>query len=118
MTKSINQVVILGRLGADPEVRSMPNSDKFVANFSVATNENWTDKGSGERKQQTEWHLCVAYNRNAEIIRDYVKKGEVHHFTGRLKTRKWTDANNVERYTTEVIIDDIILLPQAQKAPN
>lgn len=112
MSKSINEVRILGRLGAEPEIRSMPNSDKVVANISVGTNKQWKDRESGELKESTEWHRLVAFGRNAEIIRDFVKKGQIHHFTGELQTRKWTDKDNIDRYTTEILINDIVLLPQ------
>ena len=113
MSRSINEVRILGRLGNEPEVRVMPNiNNKCVANISVATTEYWKDRESGEQQESTEWHRMVAFGRNAEIIRDYVKKGQQHYFTGKLKTRKWSDKDGNDRYTTEIVIDDIVLLPQ------
>lgn len=118
-TKTINRTVILGRIGKAPEVRFMPNTDnQIVANFSVATTDYWKDKQTGEQKEHTEWHRLVAYGRNAEIVRDYAGSGQLHHFTGKLKTRKWTDNNQIDRYTTEIEVNDIILLPQGSGKPN
>jgi single-strand DNA-binding protein len=99
---NVNKTLILGRVGKDPEVRYMPNGGA-VANLSVATSERWKDKNSGEQKEETEWHRVVFYNRLAEIAGDYAKKGTLVFIEGKLKTRKWTDKDGIDRYTTEVI---------------
>lgn len=113
MARGINKVILIGNLGADPEVRYMPQGGA-VANITVATSESWTDKQSGEKKEATEWHRCVAYQRLAEIIGEYSRKGSKVYIEGKLKTRKWTDQQGVERYTTEVIIDELQLLDGRQ----
>ena len=97
----INKVIIVGHLGNDPEMRTMPNGEQ-VANISVATSESWTDKNSGEKKTQTEWHRIVFYRRQAEICGQYLQKGSQVYIEGRLKTRKWQDQNGQDRYTTEI----------------
>jgi len=109
MSNSINKVTVLGNLGDDVEVRFMPDGTP-VANFTVATTEKWKDKQSGEMKESTEWHRMVAYGRLAEIARDFLKKGNKAYFEGKNKTRKWTDDQQIVRYTTEVIVNDICLL--------
>lgn len=106
---SICKVILLGSLGADPEVRYMPNGGA-VANLSVATNSRWTDKASGQKKEKTEWHRVVLYNRIAEIAGEYLRKGSSVYLEGRLETRKWTDKDGIDRYTTEVIADQMQLL--------
>ncbi len=98
---SVNKVILIGNLGKDPEMRYMP-SGEAIANFSVATSENWTDKTSGDKKEQTEWHRCVFFGRTAEVIGQYVKKGSKIYVEGRLQTRKWQDKEGQDRYTTEV----------------
>jgi len=100
----INRVTIVGRLGNDPEIRTMPNGDA-VANFSVATSENWTDKNTGERREQTEWHRIIFYRRQAEIVGQYLQKGSQVYIEGKLKTRKWQDKNGTDHYTTEIQAD-------------
>ena len=105
----VNLVIILGNLGNDPEVRYMPNGEP-VANISIATSENWTDKTTGEKREKTEWHRVVAYRRTAEIIGQYTRKGSKLYVEGKLQTRKWTDNNGVDRYTTEIIADSVQLL--------
>lgn len=104
----INKAQILGRLGADPELRYMTNGDA-VCNLSVATSEEWKDKETGEKKQSTEWHKIVLYRRAAEIAGEYLKKGDQACFFGRLKTRKW-NKDGVDHYTTEIIADELHLL--------
>jgi len=118
MARGINKVILIGNLGADPEVRYMPTGGA-VANITVATSESWTDKQTNERKESTEWHRCVAYQRLAEIIGEYSRKGSKVYIEGKLKTRKWQDQQGVERYTTEIIIDEFQMLdgkPEGQGA--
>ena len=105
----VNLVIILGNLGNDPEVRYMPNGEP-VANISIATSENWTDKTTGEKREKTEWHRVVAYRRTAEIIGQYTRKGSKLYVEGKLQTRKWTDNNGVDKYITEIIADSVQLL--------
>jgi single-strand DNA-binding protein len=104
MSGSINKVILVGNLGRDPEIRSTQQGVR-VANLTVATSENWRDKNSGERKERTEWHRVVIFNeRLAEVAEKYLKKGSKVYVEGALSTRKWTDNNGQERYTTEVVL--------------
>lgn len=105
---SVNKVILIGRLGKDPEVRYM-TSGEAVANFSLATSERWKDK-SGEQQEKTEWHNCVAYRKLGEIIGEYCHKGDNLYVEGKLSTRKWEDKEGVTRYMTEVIINSIDFL--------
>ena len=105
----INKVIIVGFLGNDPELRTMPNGEA-VANISVATSEAWTDKNTGERREMTEWHRIVFYRRQAEICGKYLKKGSHVYIEGRLRTRKWQDQNGQDRYTTEIQGDVLQML--------
>ncbi|MDK9430411.1 single-stranded DNA-binding protein [Gallibacterium anatis] len=105
----INKVIIVGNLGADPEVRTMPNGEA-VANMSVATSESWTDKTTGEKRELTEWHRIVFYRRQAEIVGEYLRKGSKVYVEGRLRTRKWQDQNGQDRYTTEIQGDVLQML--------
>ena len=104
---SVNKVILVGNLGRDPEVRFMPNGEA-VANFSIATTENWKDK-SGVKQEKTEWHNIVMYRRLAEIAGEYLKKGRPVYIEGRLQTRKW-EKDGVTRYTTEIIGDQMQML--------
>ena len=97
----VNKVIIVGHLGNDPEIRTMPNGDA-VANISVATSESWNDRNTGERREVTEWHRIVFYRRQAEICGEYLRKGSQIYVEGRLRTRKWQDQNGQDRYTTEI----------------
>lgn len=97
----VNKVIIVGRLGNDPEIRTMPNGEA-VANISVATSDSWTDKTTGERREVTEWHRIVFYRRQAEVCGEYLRKGSQVYVEGRLRTRKWQDQNGQDRYTTEI----------------
>lgn len=97
----VNKVIIVGNLGADPEMRTMPNGEA-VANISVATSESWTDKNTGERREITEWHRIVFYRRQAEVCGQYLRKGSKVYVEGKLRTRKWQDQNGQDRYTTEI----------------
>jgi len=101
---SVNKVILLGNLGKDPEIRTMNNGNE-VALFSLATSESWKDKQSGERKEKTEWHRVVCYSKGLiGIIKQYVHKGSKLYIEGTLQTRKWTDKQGVEKYTTEIIM--------------
>ena len=112
---SINKVIIIGNLGKDPEVRYMP-SGSAICNVTVATSRQWKNKESGDKMEETEWHRVSLFDRQAEIAGEYLKKGSSVYFEGRLKTRKWTDKEGVERYTTEIIADVMQLLGSRQGA--
>lgn len=104
MAGSVNKVILVGNLGKDPEIRSMQSGDK-VASFSIATSENWKDKTTGERKEKTEWHRISVFNQGlVKVIENYVKKGSKVYIEGQLETRKWTDKEGQEKYTTEVVL--------------
>jgi single-strand DNA-binding protein len=106
---SVNKVTLIGNLGRDPEVRYAP-SGSAICNVTIATSRNWKDKTSGERQEETEWHRVVFYDRLAEIAGEYLKKGKSVYIEGRLKTRKWTDKDGVEKYTTEIIANEMTML--------
>ena len=106
---SINKVILIGNLGRDPEVRYTTNG-AAICNVSIATTRNWKSKDSGERQEETEWHRVVFFDRLAEIAGEYLKKGKSVYIEGRLKTRKWTDKDGVEKYTTEIFADQMQLL--------
>ncbi len=104
MAGSVNKVILVGNLGADPEIRRL-NSGEPVANLRIATSESWRDRQSGERKDKTEWHSVVIFNENlAKVAEQYLKKGAKVYIEGQLQTRKWTDQNGNERYTTEIVL--------------
>lgn len=105
----LNKVTLIGRLGADPEIRYMP-SGGAVANISLATNFRWKDKQTGEKKESTEWHRVVFFNRLAEIAGEYLKKGAQIYVEGRLQTRKWQDQGGHDRYTTEIVASEMHML--------
>ena len=113
----INKVIIVGNLGDNPKIRTMPNGEA-VANISVATSESWTDKNTGERREVTEWHRIVLYRRLAEIAGQYLRKGSQVYVEGRLKTRKWQDNNGQDRYTTEIQGDNLQMLGGRQDEPK
>ncbi|MGR7777434.1 single-stranded DNA-binding protein [Klebsiella aerogenes] len=102
-SRGVNKVIIVGRLGQDPEVRYTPSGAAF-ANITVATSEQWRDKQTGEQKEQTEWHRVVISGKLAEIAGEYLRKGSEVYLEGKLRTRKWTDHNGVDKYTTEIQI--------------
>lgn len=106
---SVNKVILIGNLGRDPEMRYTTGGDA-VANFSIATTDQWRDKASGEKQERTEWHRIVLFGRTAEIAGEYLKKGRSVYIEGRLQTRKWTDKDGNERYTTEIVGDRMQLL--------
>ena len=104
MAGSVNKVILVGNLGRDPEIRRMQDG-RPIANLSVATSESWRDKNTGERKEKTEWHRVVIFNEGlAKIAEQYLKKGSKVYLEGQLQTRKWTDKDGVEKYTTEVVL--------------
>ena len=120
---ALNKVQVIGNVGQDPEIRYMP-SGSAVANLTLATGEKWKDKNTGEQKEETEWHKIAVFGKLAEIIGEYVKKGSKIYIEGKLKTRKWTDQQGQEKYTTEIVVDgfsgNMIMLdgkPQGQNAP-
>ena len=104
MAGSVNKVILIGNLGRDPEIRAFQNGGR-VASFSIATSESWKDKGSGERKERTEWHrIYVLDDKLVEIVERYIKKGSKLYIEGQLETRKWTDKDGQEKYSTEVVL--------------
>ena len=106
MAGSVNKVILVGNLGKDPEVRRMTSGDPVV-NLSIATSESWRDKASGEKKEKTEWHRVVIFNKNlAEVAEKYLRKGAKVYVEGQLQTRKWTDKDGVEKYSTEVVLQN------------
>lgn len=105
MARGVNKVILIGTLGSDPEVRYMPNGGA-VANISLATNESWKDKNTGQMQEKTEWHRVVVFGKLAEVAGEYLRKGSQVYFEGKLQTRKWQDqATGQDKYTTEVVID-------------
>ena len=106
MAGSVNKVILVGNLGKDPEVRRMTSGEPVV-NLSIATSESWRDKASGERKEKTEWHRVVIFNKNlAEVAEKYLRKGSKVYVEGQLQTRKWTDKDGAEKYSTEVVLQN------------
>jgi single-strand DNA-binding protein len=112
---SINKVILVGNLGRDPETRYMPDGGA-VTNVSIATTDTWKDKTSGEKKEATEWHRVVFFNRLAEIAGEYLKKGSQVYVEGRLRTRKWQDKEGQDKYTTEIVCDTMQMLGGRQGA--
>ena len=109
MARGINKVIVVGNLGGDPETRYMP-SGSAVTNMTVATNESWKDKQTGEQKERTEWHKVAMFGRLAEIAAEYLRKGSQVYIEGKLRTRKWQDKDGQDRYTTEIIADEMQML--------
>ncbi|RMH44437.1 MAG: single-stranded DNA-binding protein [Gammaproteobacteria bacterium] len=107
--RGVNKVILIGNLGRDPEVRYMPNGTA-VANITVATSETWKDRQTGEPMERTEWHRVVLYRRLAEIAGEYLRKGSKIYIEGRLQTRKWQDQSGQDRYTTEIVADELQML--------
>ncbi|HZT00776.1 MAG TPA: single-stranded DNA-binding protein [Steroidobacteraceae bacterium] len=109
MARGVNKVILIGHLGADPETRAMP-SGSSVANLRIATTESWRDKQSGEQQERTEWHRVALFGRLAEIAGEYLKKGSQVYIEGSLRTRKWQDKQGNERYSTEIVGNDMQML--------
>jgi len=117
---SLNKVQIIGNLGRDPEMRAFPSGDQ-VANVTIATTDKWKDKQTGEAKEATEWHRCVFHGRLAEVVGQYLRKGSQVFVEGSLRTRKWTDKDGVEKYSTEIRADQMLMLggkPDGAPAPR
>jgi single-strand DNA-binding protein len=134
MARGINKVILVGNVGVDPDVRYLPNGNA-VTTLSLATSETWKDKQTGDKQERTEWHRVVCFNRLGEIAGEYVRKGSKLYVEGSLRTRKWQDQQGQDRYTTEIIANDIQMLdtkggnnsapfddsmapPHAQQAPR
>ena len=109
MARGINKVILIGHLGADPETRAMP-SGMTVANMRLATTESWKDKQSGEQQERTEWHNVALFGRLGEIAAEYLRKGSQVYIEGRLRTRKWQDKEGRDRYTTEIVANEMQML--------
>ena len=109
MARGVNKVILVGHLGADPEVKYMP-SGSAVTNLSLATTDSWKDKQSGEKQERTEWHRVAMFGRLAEIAGEYLRKGSQVYVEGRLQTRKWQDKNGQDRYTTEIMANEMQML--------
>jgi len=111
---SVNKAIIIGNLGKDPEVRYSASGDA-IANFSLATSESWKDKNTGEKKEQTEWHRCVAYGKLGEIVGQYLRKGSTAYIEGSIHTRKWQDKDGQDRYSTEIKLSSLQMLGSKQE---
>ena len=110
MAGSVNKVILVGNLGADPEIRRTQDG-RPIANFSIATSESWRDKNTGERRERTEWHRVVCFNEGlCKVIEQYVKKGSKVYVEGQLQTRKWQDQSGQDRYTTEIVANEMQML--------
>ena len=109
MARGVNKVILVGNLGKDPDVRYTPGG-AAVANVTIATNESWKDKNTGEMQERTEWHNVVFFSRLAEIVGEYLKKGSQVYVEGRLQTRKWQDKSGNDRYTTEIVANEMQML--------
>jgi len=107
--RGVNKVILVGNLGADPDVKYMPNGNA-VTNVTLATSETWKDKASGQAKEKTEWHRVVFFRRLAEIAGEFLKKGTQVYIEGKLQTRKWQDKNGNDRFTTEVVANEMLML--------
>ena len=120
MARGVNKVILVGTLGNDPETKYMPSGDA-VTNISIATNESWKDKQTGQMQERTEWHRVVAFRRLAEIMGEYLRKGSQVYIEGKLQTRKWQAKDGSDRYSTEIVANEMQMLggrPQGQGAPQ
>ena len=118
MAGSVNKVILVGNLGRDPEIRSMPNGDR-IANLSIATSETWRDKSTGERKEKTEWHNIVIRNENiGKVAQQYLRKGSEVYIEGQLETRKWQGQDGQDRYATEIVANDMQMLDRREGEPT
>ncbi|WP_168542622.1 single-stranded DNA-binding protein [Acinetobacter sp. A2] len=115
--RGVNKVILVGTLGRDPETKTFPNGGSLTQ-FSIATSDVWTDKNTGERKEQTEWHRIVLHNRLGEIAQQYLRKGSKVYIEGSLRTRQWTDQNGQERYTTEIRGDQMQMLDSGNRGQS
>ena len=115
--RSVNKVVLVGNLGKDPEMRYMPNGNA-VANLTLATTESWKDKQTGERQEKTEWHRLTVFNRLGEMCGEYLKKGAKIYVEGKLQTRKWQGQDGQDRYTTEIVVDEIQMMDSRNPTPG
>lgn len=115
--RGVNKVILVGTLGRDPETKTFPNGGSLTQ-FSIATSDVWTDKNTGERKEQTEWHRIVLHNRLGEIAQQYLRKGSKVYIEGSLRTRQWTDQNGQERYTTEIRGDQMQMLDSSNRGQS
>jgi len=104
MQKGINKVILVGRLGKDPEMKTTSNG-QMIANVSVATSESWNDKNTGQKQEKTEWHRVTVFGKLAEIVGNHLRKGSQVYFEGKLQTRKWQDQSGQDRYSTDVVVD-------------
>lgn len=111
---SFNQVTLMGRVGQEPQIHTTKNGVKF-ATFSLATNRVWTDKNTGERKEQTDWHQCITYNRRAETVEKYVKKGDLLLVSGSIYYRSWETDAGEKRYNTDISVNNLTLMPRTDK---
>ncbi|MFD2436109.1 single-stranded DNA-binding protein [Modicisalibacter luteus] len=109
MARGVNKVILIGNLGQDPDIRFLPSGNP-VANLRIATTDSWTDRQSGQRQERTEWHTVVLFNKLAEIAQQYVKKGSRIYIEGRLQTRKWQGQDGQDRYSTEIVANDMQML--------
>ena len=117
MARGVNKVILIGNLGRDPEIRYMPNG-QAVANVTIATSESWKDKNTGEQQEKTEWHRVVFFRRLAEIAGEYLKKGSKVYIEGKLQTRKWQDNQGQDRYTTEILANEMQMLDSRGAGAN
>ena len=117
MARGINKAILIGNLGADPEIRYIPNGSA-VTNMNLATSTVWKDKSTGESNEKTEWHRLVCFGRLAEIATEYLRKGSKIYIEGRIQTRKWQDRNGMDRYTTEIICNDMQMLDKKENVSN
>ena len=115
MARGVNKVILIGNLGADPETRAMP-SGSTVANLRIATSESWKDRTSGEQQERTEWHRVALFGRLAEVATEYLRKGSQVYIEGSLRTRKWQDKQGQDRYSTEIVGNDLQMLGRAMGA--
>ena len=117
MARGVNKVILIGNLGQDPDIRFTQNQ-KQVANVSIATSEQWTDKQTGQKQEKTEWHRVVFFDRLAEIVGQYLKKGSKVYIEGKLQTRKWQNQQGVDQYTTEIVANEMQMLDSQQQNQN
>jgi single-strand DNA-binding protein len=117
MARGINKAIIMGNVGSDPDYRSLASGDP-VANFSIATSESWKDKESGQLTERTEWHKISVYGKLADIVQKYVRKGSKVYVEGSIRTRKWQDKAGIERYTTEIVCNELQLIDTKASSQN